>query len=280
MRAEIFCREGTKIAQQAVSKAMAARSLTPGAFENLIFSSCTAPIVPSIDCSIVNSLGFSPNITRVPTYQHGCAGGAFGLNLAGRIASSGGSSLVVAAELCSLGFQAKDLSPGSLVGAVLFADGAGCVVVEPEGPGLHYVDTLSILIPETQHLMGYDIHDDGAHLRLDRELPSALCRTTKEALPKFLAKNGLKVADVGCWLFHPGGAKILDFLESELELDRSRSRWAWDVLSSYGNMSSASVLFVLSEFLNSGSAKPGDYALMLGVGPGITVQLLLFQYRL
>jgi alkylresorcinol/alkylpyrone synthase len=125
--------------------------------------------------------------------------------------------------------------------------------------------------------MGYDIFDDGTHLRLDREIPQALLSAAPRAIERFLRSAGLSSGDVRWWLFHPGGAKILSSLEETLSVSREQTRWSWDSLRDHGNMSSASILFALKGFLNDKEYSPGDKMVMLGVGPGLTLQLNLFE---
>lgn len=276
-RSEIFGREGTALATQAVEKALADSSISPSDVGALVFSSCTAPLIPSPDVGVMNALGFPEELLRVPLYQHGCVGGAVGLSLARQFAEQGMTTLVVAVELCSLSFQGDDLSGGSLVGTALFADGAACAVVRPGGSGLGFVDAATFLIPEAQHLMGFDFLDDGWHLRLDKDLPSMLTLYLQRVIPEFLFRNGVAIQDVRHWLLHPGGAKILDATGEAFGLDREVLRWSWNVLSRYGNLSSATVLFVLHDFLRAHEWQKGEHVLLFGVGPGLTVQLILFR---
>ncbi len=210
-------------------------------------------------------------------YQHGCVGGAVGLAAAKELATSFRRTAVLAVELCSLGFHREDLRTDQLVGSALFADGAACAIINRDSGQLKILDARTVLVPETEHLMGYNIHENGAHLRLDKDLPAVVVNCARESLPRFLEDNGLGVSDIATWLFHPGGMKILNLLESAFEISSAQTRASWEVLNKYGNMSSASVLFVLDEYLRDASAKPGDRALMVGIGPGLTVQYLLFS---
>jgi len=176
-------------------------------------------------------------------------------------------------------FQKNNPTGAQLVGAAIFADGAASVILSPEDSGLVIRATQSFLLPNTRHLMGYDILDDGAHLRLDRNLPQALIDVAPGQIQSFLANNGLKIEEINHWLFHPGGSKILDFLESRLCNNPEQARWSREIFDSVGNLSSATVLFVLEHFLKSEVAQIGDKVVMVGIGPGLTLELILFEWR-
>lgn len=279
-RAEIFESAGLGLGAGAIEKACTTGSVEPSNFDTFIFTSCSCPVIPSIDASLINKLGLRKNITRLPIYQHGCAGGVIGLSLANKFAKAGSDVLLTSVELCSLGFQSKDMTPGNLVGSAIFGDGAASVVVTPEEKGLVFLDTESILTDGSRHMMGYDIWDDGAHLRLDKELPGFLAEHIPKLVPPFLERNGLAKEDIAWWLFHPGGAKILQCLESAFSLRPEQAPWARNVLRTYGNLSSASILFVTADFLQSGVYRDRDLVMMVGVGPGLTVELILFEVRL
>lgn len=276
-RAKIFADVGTKLLTDVISKSLLASGLGASDVGALLFTSCTVPAIPSIDVKAIDSLGLPPGMIRLPVFQHGCAGGAVGLALASHVAPSDKATLLASVELCSLIYQAKDLSGGNIVGSAIFGDGAACVALRPDSGRLKIVSTHSHLIPNTYHLMGYDIFDDGTHLRLDRDVPQCLAEIAPGVIASFLKKSGLSSADVRWWLFHPGGAKILNTLEDSLQLSPQQCRWGWEALKSHGNMSSASVLFALAGFLDEAAYTPGDKVFMLGVGPGLMLQLNLFE---
>ncbi len=245
----------------------------------LIYSSCSVPTIPSIDALILEGLGLERTTLRVPVYQHGCAGGIFGLRLAHKLCRPGAAVLTCAVELCSLVFHNDDHTGQSVVASAIFGDGAASALLTDTGPGLEIVDTFSFLIPGTRDQMGYDAFDDGPRLRLKSELPQVLSQNAPACASAFLERNHLTPKEVGYWLFHPGGVKILKLLEETIGLTREQTRWSWDTLSRVGNMSSATVLFVLESFMREKIYKPGDYVLLTGVGPGLTLELILFQVR-
>lgn len=278
-RAEHFQREGRLLMRQAVSGLLREQEIDVQSVDHLLFTSCSSPAIPSIDVGVIDDLEFRRSVNRIPIYQHGCAGGIIGLALAHRLVREGERAILSSVELCSLVYQAGDLSGGNLVGSAIFGDGAAAVLIDGSGEGLHFIDAQSHLIPDSAHLMGYSIEDDGTHLRLDRALPQALSEYAPPFAKSFLAKSGKTPADVDWWLFHPGGVKVLRALEEAFGIQRGQSHWAWDVLEEYGNMSSASILFVLDAFLRSKTAQPGDTVCMLGVGPGLTIEAILLEQK-
>jgi len=278
-RAAIFEEEGVEVGVRSLRDACREAEIDSAELGTFIFTSCTSPVIPSIDASLISALPLDRSISRIPIYQHGCAGGVVGLSLANKFAQAGSKVVLTSVELCSLGFQSKNHTASNLVGSALFGDGAASVVVTPEDSGLVFLDSQSILTTGSRHLMGYDIHDDGAHLRLDKELPAFLAKHVPQLVPAFLGRHGLSTSDIRWWLFHPGGVKILNALENAFSLEPHQACWARDVLRNFGNLSSASILFVTSEFLKSGVCRERDLVLMVGVGPGLTVELILFEMR-
>lgn len=277
-RNHLFEELAPALGEQAIRSALSQSGIEPAAVESMIFTSCSCPSIPAVDGLLIDRLGFRRTIQRLPIYQHGCAGGVIGLQFGKRLGAGGGIVAVTSVELCSLVFQPRNTTPAQLVGAALFSDGAACAILSPEEKGLCIRGSESFLVPHTRHLMGYDIFDDGFHLRLDRDLPQALAETAPRRVRDFLGRFNLQTNDVRHWLFHPGGVKILDFLEEILEIETAQAHWSRDVLSQIGNLSSASVLFVLKAFLESGVARAGDKVVMLGVGPGLTLELILFEW--
>lgn len=250
----------------------------PTDINTLLFTSCSCPAIPSIDALILERVGLPRTSLRVPIFQQGCAGGVVGLQLAAALSKCRGPVALTAVELCSLVFQGVNPNRAQIVGAAIFADGAATAIVSPEDKGLTLRASQSFLIPNSRHLMGYDLLDDGFHLLLEREIPSILAEYTKPVVAEFLAAQNLKGSDIKHWLFHPGGVKILDMLEAGLGLTRDQTWPAWHVLSKIGNLSSATVLFVLKEFLGATKLAHGDRAMMVGVGPGLTLELILFEW--
>jgi alkylresorcinol/alkylpyrone synthase len=276
-RTKIFNEVGASMLSKVIRGGIDASGLEPSGLHTLLMTSCSVPSIPSIDTLAIAHVGLSPAILRVPIFQYGCAGGAIGLSLAQRLSQRSGYTMLTSVELCSLVHQPNDLQGGAIVGAALFGDGAASVVLS-ERPGLlEVVSCQSYLIPQTGDLMGYAIHDDGPHLHLDREIPHALLEAAPRRISDFLGSLDLCSSDIKWWIFHPGGAKILSSLEETFELPRERTKWGWDSLRENGNMSSASILYALKSFVDERPYRRGDLALMLGIGPGLTLQVNLLR---
>ena len=256
---------------------------SPQDIANLIFTSCSAPLVPALDVPVMQQLQFPPTVARVPMYQHGCVGGAVGLSLANKlVAASNKPAAVVSVELCSLIHQGSDLSRASFAGSAIFGDGAGCAIVSPDSGLLRFVASTSFLVPDTAHLIGYHIRDDGTHLMLEKEVALSLIDAVPGVVAEFLDQQQIATTDIDAWLLHPGSAKIIESLQSALAIDSEKCRWSWEILTEQGNMSSASLFFVLERFLRdlaqtTRNQAPFKRALMLGVGPGVALELILFE---
>lgn len=276
-RAQIFGEVGRALLREVISNGLTVSGCSPKSVGALLTTSCSVPAIPAIDAHLIHELGISETVLRLPVFQYGCAGGAIGISLARHLCATSGLTLLASIELCSLVYQGGDLRAGNIVGSAIFGDGAACVVISPERGPLRILDSQSFLIPNSATLMGYDIFDDGTHLRLDREIPQALLKAAPLAIESFLNHSGLSPADISWWLFHPGGAKILSSLEETLSVSRAQTRWAWESLRDHGNMSSASILYALESFLEDKEYKAGDRVVMLGVGPGLTLQMNLFE---
>ncbi|MCB0311412.1 MAG: hypothetical protein KDD42_09265 [Bdellovibrionales bacterium] len=276
-RANQFEEEGTNLLVQAINNTLSENAQDASEIGAIIFTSCSVPSIPCIDARAILETKLPNNIARIPIYQHGCAGGVIGLALGSKLATLGKPVIVSSVELCSLVFQPNNHEGTQLVGAAIFADGAAATVIYPERGALRIKDVESSLIPESRHLMGYDIFDDGFHLRLDRALPNTLVEHAPKIIEEFLKRNGKALDEIKYWLFHPGGIKILRFLEETFRLDKEQCVWSYDVLRDYGNLSSATILFVIDAFLKDRQLMPGENAIVMGIGPGLTVELILLE---
>jgi alkylresorcinol/alkylpyrone synthase len=276
-RSEMFEHFGIEMLTSAIEATLEHEEISPEEIGALVFTSCSVPVIPSIDAAAILKSRLLPSTSRIPIYQHGCAGGVIGMALGAKLAQLGKPVLVSSVELCSLVFQPKNQCGAHLVGASIFADGAAATLIRPEGSGVQFLGSQSYLIPESRHLMGYDIFDDGFHLRLDRSLPQKLILQAPTVVQDFLKNQNTSTDKIDYWLFHPGGIKILEFLRETFQLSKDQCHWSYDVLRDHGNLSSATILYVMNAFLQENVLKPGERALVMGIGPGLTIELILLE---
>lgn len=255
--------------------------MTPDQIDMIITVSCTGFMIPSLDAYLINELGFRPNTRRLPITELGCAGGAGALARASEFirAFPDSAVLVIAVEIPSLTFQRGDISQANLISAVLFGDGAAAAVAtgrRARGPQI--LGAASHLFPHSIDAMGFDLKDSGFHIVLSKEVPQLIRDHIKELTHCFLARYGLSREQISAFILHPGGQKLLSYIEEELGLRRDQTQFSWDVLSDCGNLSSVSVLFVLHEWLTKRNLASGEYGLMAAFGPGFSSEMLLLQW--
>jgi predicted naringenin-chalcone synthase len=264
-RMRVYQEEAPRLAQLAVEEALIDAGLRADQIDVVFSVSCTGYMVPALDVRLANHLGFRSDTIRIPLTELGCAGGGAALAAAHRHLrlEPGHRVLVVCVELCSLTFQPGDSSLDNMTAAMVFGDGAAAAVLTGEPGGLEVVGTGTRLIPSTGHLLGFDLRDDGFHPVLDRRLPRLIQHQLAGALAGF-GEGHLDFLAV-----HAGGPRIFDAVESGLGLDPSSLVESRAAFSRYGNLSSASLLFVLAA-LRGGSSGTG---LGLAFGPGVTVEM-------
>jgi predicted naringenin-chalcone synthase len=211
----------------------------------------------------------------------GCAAGVSGIIYAKNFlkANPGKRAAVVAVESPTATFQLNDFSMTNIVSAAIFGDGAACVLLSSNdadnGPEIlaeemyHFYDA--------EEMMGFDLTNTGLKMVLDIEVPQTIEKHFPEIIHPFLAKQNLKIADIDHLIFHPGGKKIVQIVESLFGALGKNINDTKEVLRLYGNMSSATVLYVLERFLNSKLAK-GEKGLMLSFGPGFSAQRVLLEW--
>jgi alkylresorcinol/alkylpyrone synthase len=239
-------------------------------------------MIPSLDAYLANTPGFSPHVKRLPVTELGCAAGAAALSRAFDYlcAFPAHTVLVVAVELPSLTFQVRDLSAANIISSALFGDGAAAVLLrgaaETNKPRI--IATESTLFPGTTDLMGFELKDSGLHIVLSPEIPEVVEAQVPQLLAHFLDRQGLLISDVTHFLLHPGGRRVLDGLAQCLGLSATQTRISRAVLRNYGNLSSASVLFILDRFLNAERPCRGDLGLLLAFGPGFSAETVLLQW--
>jgi alkylresorcinol/alkylpyrone synthase len=277
-----YSQEMTNLAEQALLKALKQANLTPQDIDIIITTSCTGIMIPSVDAYLINRLKMEQEILRLPVTEMGCAGGTSALIYAQYLlkANPGKRAAVIALESPTSTFQHDDVSMTNVVSAAIFGDGAACTIL---GPGEDkvapvIVDSAMYHFYDALNMMGFDLKNSGLQMILDPSVPETISEHFPNIIYPFLEKNNLAVKDIQHFIFHPGGKKIVQMVEELLEAIGQNINITKQVLRDYGNMSSATVLYVLEEFLNN-DIKKGEKGLMLSFGPGFSAQRLLLEWR-
>jgi alkylresorcinol/alkylpyrone synthase len=253
--------------------ATAAAGVDLGAIDILVTNTITGLAIPSLDAKLCNRLKLSPRVERLPIFGLGCGGGVAGLARATRLAhaTEGAHVLFLTVDLCSLCLRINDPSPAMFVSTALFGDGAAGVLLRNTADGASGRPRILAVgewcWPNTEHIMGWDIKDDGFGIVLSPELPALMRTALAPALHDFLDRNGFRLSDFNGMLFHPGGRKLIETMQDVLGLGREHFEHSWDVLRRYGNMSSATALFVLDRALRACARGPH---LLAAFGPGFS----------
>jgi alkylresorcinol/alkylpyrone synthase len=278
--------EAPKIGVTAAQNALESARMKPGDIDYLFFVTGTGIATPSVDARIVNLLGMRQNIRRTPIFGLGCAGGVAGVGRAADVlrAFPDKVAMVVSVELCSLTFQRTDASIANIIGSALFGDGGAAVVLggakiadRAAITAPRIIASRSIFYPETEPMMGWEVTDAGLKIRLSPSIPDLVRANLGGNVDAMLADHGLNRAAIKHWIAHPGGNRVLEALAQALELPAEALEASWRMLGATGNLSSASVLFVLHDLLERG-ASAGDLGVMLAMGPGFCAELALLQW--
>ena len=270
-----------RLGREVATCSLARAGMKPTDIDMIITVSCTGVMIPSLDAYLMNDLGFRSDVKRLPITELGCAAGAAALAKASDFirAYPDGTVLVIAVELPSLTFQRGDISQANLISTVLFGDGAAAAVITGRpAHGPRIIDTNSYLFPQSLDAMGFDLKDSGFHIVLSKDVPQLIRDQIKRLVTTFLARHNLSKDNLSAFLLHPGGQKLLQYIEEELGLSRWDTQLSWDVLRDYGNLSSASVLFVLHECFNKRKLHAGDYGILAAFGPGFSSEMLLLRW--
>jgi alkylresorcinol/alkylpyrone synthase len=272
-----------KLGARALEDALEKSGLEATDVDALVFVSVTGIATPSIDARLVNRLGLRRDVRRLPLFGLGCVAGASGLARSADLIQGIGSGVVVllSVELCSLTLQMDDTSPANMIAAGLFGDGAAAVVLvggDAEVTGPSIVATRSVLYPDTEHAMGWDISEKGFRLILSPEIPGLVREHLRGDVDRFLADAGLRRSDIRTWMAHTGGPKVMSAMESSLGLEPGAMSVSWECLATLGNISSASVLQVLKKTMANQRPEKGSYGLMLAMGPGFCSELILVRW--
>jgi alkylresorcinol/alkylpyrone synthase len=276
---------------RAIDGALERAGLMRRDLDALFVVSITGVASPSLDARLINLMRLRSDIKRTPIFGVGCVGGALGLTRAADyvLAYPGHAAALLSVEVCSLTIQRDDLSTANLISTGLFGDGAAAVIVagsersgdeaQPASPsGPHILGCRSVFYPDSEDIMGWGISQDGFRIVLSPRLPEIINRHLACDVDAFLQSFGLARADIGNWLIHTGGPRVLEAIHNALglrdhELDRS-----WECLRRCGNLSSASVLLVLEDAMMRDRPAPGTLGVLLAMGPGFCSEMILVRW--
>lgn len=280
-----YIRLALEYSVKAVEECLSIAKIKKEEITDIIFVSTTGLSTPSIDALIINKMKLNQNVSRVPIFGLGCAGGVAGYAKASIIAKANPDAVVVflAVELCSLTFLRSDYSKSNFIGATLFADGAAACIITGDNytniakDKITYLASQSKLYYDTLDVMGWEFLDKGFKVLFSKDIPAIIKENIHGDVSLFLEKYDLKISDIKNFIFHPGGKKILTAYEEALSAEGDFLKNTREVMSDYGNMSSATVLYVLERFYTQGFED--GYALMLSMGPGFSSEMALLKIK-
>jgi alkylresorcinol/alkylpyrone synthase len=276
-RNAVFLEAAENLFVEAATAAIEKAGLEPNEIDGVVTVSTTGIATPSLEARAAPKVGFRGDVRRVPVFGLGCAGGISGLSLASNLAAAepGTKWLFVTIETCSITIRLDSDDPAGIVATALFGDGAAAAVVSAGEHSLARITgSAEKLWPDTLRIMGWDVEDPGLGVVFDRAIPPFIEEHLAEAVDEMCAKLGIARGDIDRFCCHPGGVKIIDAIESALELNQGELNLEREVLRDYGNMSAPTVLFILERLIERGLP---DRVMMLGFGPGFTGAGLLLE---
>jgi len=293
-----WIRVGLDVGEAAVRDALAQADLDLKHVGAFFFTTVTGVATPSLDARLFNRLSMPPGVKRIPMFGLGCLAGAAGVARAADYVKAypDQAALLLSVELCSLTVQQSDLSVPNIISTGLFGDGAACAVVlgeelaarlagarEPTATNGTYLGprvmaTRSVFYPDTEDVMGWDISEEGFKIVLSAAVPEVARTRLVGDVDAFLASHGIGRENIGSWVCHPGGPKVLEALQEALALPDDALELTWNSLREVGNLSSTSVLLVLRETLLSRRPPEGTLGLMIAMGPGFCSELVLLRW--
>jgi alkylresorcinol/alkylpyrone synthase len=280
---DVWIEVGLEIGEQALCRALAGAGVEPNELSAIFVTSVTGIAAPSLDARLVNRMGLSRNIKRIPIFGLGCVAGAAGIARAADYVRGypNQTAALLSIELCSLTLQRDDLSMAHLISALLFGDGAAATVVagdDVDSDGPEILATKSVFYPNTERTMGWDISEKGFRIVLSPDVPDTVLRHLGADVDEFLAEQGLRRTDVKSWVMHTGGPKVLEATAEALGLTKHDLEASWECLRRVGNLSSTSVLLVLEDVYKNRRPEPGTLSILAAMGPGFCSELVLLRW--
>jgi predicted naringenin-chalcone synthase len=281
-RNDRYMEEALPLGENVIRSGLASAGIDADDITSLTVVSCTGFNIPGLDLLLAGRLGMRPDLNRTCVFGMGCYGAFPGIRRAVESVKvqPAGLALVLALELCTLHIQFDD-AVETVVSTSLFADGAAMILIgnEPmKKDGPQFIDAETYCDYQTLEHMSFTVTDQGFRMYLSSYVPDVLAANIRTLLDRLLMRNDLGCEDVKFWAIHPGSKKIVEYIREQLELSDEQVRYSLDSLRDYGNMSSATVLFVLERIIQTGSPQSGEYGVMMAFGPGLTMEAALVQW--
>jgi alkylresorcinol/alkylpyrone synthase len=276
-RNAVYLEASEQLFVEAATAAIEKAGLTPRQIDGVVTVSTTGIATPSLEARAFTKVGFRESVRRVPVFGLGCAGGVNGLAIASRMAAAdpGSHWLFVCVETCSISIRLDSDDPAAIVATALFGDGAAAAVVTSGEHSLaRIMGSAEKLWPDTLRIMGWDVEDPGLKVVFDRAIPPFVEEQLAEAVDEMCAEMGVAREDIDRFCCHPGGVKVIDAIETALDLNQGDLNLEREVLRDYGNMSAPTVMFVLDRLIERGLP---NKVMMTAFGPGFTCAGMLLE---
>lgn len=282
---QAFIRVSLEILEEAMKDLFKKSGLKPSDISLLASTTVTGVAVPSLEARLMNKFEFRTDTKRLPLFGLGCLAGVAGIARVSEYlrAYPKEAAIFMSSELCTLTTQMNDISVANFISTGLFGDGAAMVLlVGDEHPlakksNLEVVNSQSDFFPNSEEMMGWDIVNSGFKIVLNSGVPQIVEKNIPQAFDHFLQKNKLNVSEIGFYVSHPGGPKVLEAMETALNLKNNELNLSWKSLENIGNLSSASVLMILQDTIQNNQMK--DYGLMVAMGPAFCSEMVLLKYH-
>ncbi|MGO8916366.1 MAG: type III polyketide synthase [Stellaceae bacterium] len=275
-RNALYLEHATALLERAARDALTRAGTAPAAIDAVVAVSTTGIATPGLDARLIDRLGLRRDVRRLPIFGLGCAGGVIGLARAADLARAapGTRVLLLVVELCALSFRKNDVSKSNVVATALFGDGAAAAILSCDDAGPALGAAGEYTWPQSLGIMGWDVAEDGLKAVFSRDIPGLVRRHMRDVSSEFLSRHRLALGDIDHFVCHPGGAKVLSALEEAFRLGEGTLVDGRSVLRDYGNMSAATVLFVLERTLAAGRR---GRLLLTSLGPGFTAAFQLME---
>jgi alkylresorcinol/alkylpyrone synthase len=277
-RTKAFLEGAEALFVEAAEKALANAQLSAGEIDTIVTVCSTGIATPSLEARVAGRMGFRADVSRVPVFGLGCAGGVSGLSIAARLAQArpGANVLLVAVELCSLALRLDELTKANIVATSLFGDGAAALILRAGDGGATRIEhSGEHLWPDTLGIMGWNVDPEGFGVIFQRTIPDFVTENLKPAVTRILEGMQLTMADIDRFICHPGGARVITALETALELHQGKLDHERQVIADCGNMSAPTVLFVLERAREAGLP---PRSLLTALGPGFTASCVTLRH--